>query len=160
MAANLAGFRESGLQSLKCLIDSSSYPVVAVRTNGLAMASIIGYLDETSKEGKPTFRSMVSEEYLGMLIKQANERFIENDKRIKRFMHNLGYQILQYEPAGKVPSMESKDERRHRKRTEGLSAQARIRQREAEAERFFLNKFREANLERPDDEILPSHQFQ
>ncbi|RJE19970.1 tRNA wybutosine-synthesizing protein, partial [Aspergillus sclerotialis] len=91
-AASSSGFRESGLQSLNCLQNTpdSSSPIVAVRASGLALESIIGYCEEdtdhnSSPDTEPIIRSLVSEEYLQMLIAISNERFAVNSERKERF---------------------------------------------------------------------------
>ena len=42
-----SGFRESGVQSLKNLDDQNACPMVAVRTAGLKLEAIVGYLEPT-----------------------------------------------------------------------------------------------------------------
>jgi tRNA wybutosine-synthesizing protein 3 len=110
-AASSAGFRESGLQSLRCLaslddagdatsLPPSSFPMVAVRSSGLALESIIGCSSDDdqpsrSSEGVPVtganslVQSLVTEEYLAMLVSIANERFIVNKARVSRFRTHL-----------------------------------------------------------------------
>ena len=69
--------------------------MVAVRTSGLLLDSIIGYRqtdndgDDTNKEDDLQISSLVSEEYLQTLVKLANDRFIENVKRRDRFREAL-----------------------------------------------------------------------
>ncbi|KAL2042679.1 hypothetical protein N7G274_004438 [Stereocaulon virgatum] len=50
-AAINAGFRESGIQSLKNLDDANAFPMVAIRTAGLALESIVGVVSERGKFG-------------------------------------------------------------------------------------------------------------
>ncbi|KAL9119987.1 MAG: hypothetical protein Q9187_003463, partial [Circinaria calcarea] len=84
-AAINAGFRESGVQSLKNLDDLSSFPMVAVRSSGLALASLVGFINEDSG----AVQSIVDEGYLKILLNIANERFGANAERIQRFRTNL-----------------------------------------------------------------------
>ena len=91
-AAARAGFRESGVQSLRCLVNPDAYPIVAVRSSGLALESVIGYCrggDEGDCESQDFVRSLVSEEYLRMLVAAANERFKTNSERMDRFKAKL-----------------------------------------------------------------------
>lgn len=119
-AAINAGFRESGVQSLKNLDDSHAFPMVAVRTNGLALSSLIGFVAPEVSQAV----AMTEESYLYVLLLQANERFKANEERIKRFQ--IGLRVGNTEP------WEEKDQRRERKRAAGLAEQAKIRDREAE----------------------------
>lgn len=108
-AASSAGFRESGLQSLRCLdymtrssdqppaseiVAAAASPIVAVRSSGLSLESIIGYCEEsprTADDENPSIliRSLVTEEYLQMLVALANERFVANTERVERFRQRL-----------------------------------------------------------------------
>jgi tRNA wybutosine-synthesizing protein 3 len=112
-AASSAGFRESGLQSLRCLDFTTSLsdqspasdtaaaaaatsPIVAVRSSGLSLESIIGYCEDFPGAPPPDdqhpsmlIRSLVTEEYLQMLVALANERFTANTERVKRFRQRL-----------------------------------------------------------------------
>jgi tRNA wybutosine-synthesizing protein 3 len=142
-AASNAGFRESGLQSLRCLemipenssqassTDSSTpSPIVAVRSSGLSLESIIGYCEETSDGVEPVIRSLVTEEYLKMLVALANERFVVNKSRVERFRTKL---LELYAAASsptantkskKPPGWEDPQVRREKKRAEGLQRKA------------------------------------
>ena len=55
-AASAAGFRESGLQSLKNLDDADAFPIVAVRTSGLALESIIGIRESNGDDYRTSVR--------------------------------------------------------------------------------------------------------
>ena len=113
-AAINAGFRESGIQSLKNLEDPNASPMVAIRTAGLALGSIIGYALDTGL-GEEKLVSLVGEEYLETLLRLANARFSANDERIQRFNDELlmGKRIRE-------PGWEDSQSRRERKRAEGL----------------------------------------
>ena len=141
-AASSSGFRESGLQSLRCLDggDDGPSPIVAVRSAGLSFESIIGYCEsspgdvdverEGDKDDEPVIRSLVSEEYLRMLVAMANERFSVNTERKERFRtnlmdlysqrHNGGIKSKDNSMKGKDPGWEDPEARRARKRAEGL----------------------------------------
>ena len=107
-AASSAGFRESGLQSLRCLDAAGEHrrqgadasPIVAVRSSGLFLESIIGYTccpdddeDDDSIAHNPVsptaIHCLVTEEYLRLLVSIANERFTTNSERIGRFRTHL-----------------------------------------------------------------------
>lgn len=119
-AAINAGFRESGVQSLKNLNDPNVFPMVAVRTSGLAFESLIGFLMESgpSEESQGIIHSLVSEEYLGILLKIANERFQTNTKRMKRFKN-----ALFSERDKPSPKWEDTMTRQTRMKEEGLTRQ-------------------------------------
>ncbi|KAJ9253431.1 hypothetical protein DTO207G8_4164 [Paecilomyces variotii] len=135
-AAFSAGFRESGLQSLRCLSDNmETSPIVAVRSAGLSLESIIGYCDDSSSndDSSPIIRSLVTEEYLRMLVELANERFGVNTERVERFRTKLldlvsvsmGDDSLSKGGKGRAKPAGWEDEatRRERKRAEGLARQ-------------------------------------
>lgn len=116
-----AGFRESGVQSLGNLDEPNSFPMVAVRTSGLALSSLIGYM--RNSENDEEIQGMVNEEYLEVLLSIANQRFDQNAERIQRFSDNL------FQKENKVGSAwEDKRVRQERKRTEGLKQQQRLRE--------------------------------
>ncbi|KAL4772637.1 methyltransferase TYW3-domain-containing protein [Aspergillus nidulans var. acristatus] len=124
-AASSSGFRESGLQGLRCLVegDKGPSPVVAVRSAGLALESVIGYYDDHSD----VIRSLVSEEYLQMLVTMSNERFSVNSERKKRFRIALLNNCSSESPTGAnykgktKPGWEDPQKRRERMRAEGLA---------------------------------------
>lgn len=126
-AAINAGFRESGVQSLKNLTDPNAFPMVAVRTSGLALESLIGYAyDDNPKgpnqnDGKDRICSLVSEQYLRILLEIANERFTANTERMQRFEHEL----FQRQTKGAEP-WETATERAARKKVEGLARRSEL----------------------------------
>lgn len=135
-AASSSGFRESGLQSLNCLhsTSDSSSPIVAVRASGLALESIIGYCEEdndrsSSPDTEPIIRSLVSEEYLQMLIAISNERFVVNAERKDRFRACL-LDLCSGQGKGKKAGWEDAEMRRERKRAEGLKRREEMKARE------------------------------
>ncbi|KAK2039257.1 hypothetical protein LZ31DRAFT_506500 [Colletotrichum somersetense] len=127
-----AGFRESGALNLLPAVaptapqdgsSSSSPPVtpmVGVRTMGLALESLVGYVDEDDSD--EARRCTVSAGYLRDLMQIANERFAENAARIARFRAALREAL-----AGPPPKLgeggaawEDAAARRERKKAEGL----------------------------------------
>lgn len=125
-AASRSGFRESGLQSLRCLEsgDDGPSPIIAVRTSGLALESIIGYCDDDDETDEPVIRSLVSEEYLQMLVALSNERFQVNSERRERFRTLMMELCSDRGGKGggkeKNGNWEDAETRRERKRAEGL----------------------------------------
>lgn len=121
-AAINAGFRESGVQSLKNLDDPHAFPMVAVRSAGLSLSSLIGFCDDHTSAGG--IRAMVSEEYLHNLLEIANDRFKANQERVARFRT----QVLQEKRGkdGAVPNStwETREARRSRLRSLGLEQQS------------------------------------
>ncbi|OXV11986.1 hypothetical protein Egran_00250 [Elaphomyces granulatus] len=118
-AASSAGFRESGLQSLRCLDAAGGHhhqgadasPIVAVRSSGLFLESIIGYTccpdddeDDDSIAHDPVsptaIHCLVTEEYLRLLVSIANERFTTNSERIGRFRTHLLSSFADISPGG------------------------------------------------------------
>ena len=116
-AAINAGFRESGVQSLKNLEDPNAFPMVAVRTSGLALGSVIGWMHDGEDE-KGEVHSLVGEDHLELLVRIANERFVANAERIQRFSDYL----FRSEKEG-GSAWEDKLVRQDRKRAEGLKQQ-------------------------------------
>ncbi|KAK2057274.1 hypothetical protein LY76DRAFT_111780 [Colletotrichum caudatum] len=129
-----AGFRESGALNLLPAVaptapqDGSSLssppvtPMVGVRTMGLALESLVGYVDDDDDDSDEARRCTVSAGYLRDLMQIANERFAENAARIARFRAALREAL-----AGLPPKLgeggaawEDAAARRERKRAEGL----------------------------------------
>lgn len=121
-----AGFRETGAVSLvKRRSDEEAMPMVAVRSMGLSFESLVG----TETDG--VRRAIVPSEYLKMLVQIANERFIENQKRIARFSAALDAAFAP--PEGKE-GWEDAQARRERKRQEGLRRREELRRQEVQPE--------------------------
>ncbi|KAI9044919.1 tRNA wybutosine-synthesizing 3 family protein [Aspergillus affinis] len=127
-AASASGFRESGLQSLRCLdAEDGPSPIVAVRSAGLSLESVIGYCEEGTDDDdhvdeEPVIRSLVTEEYLQMLVAMSNERFEVNTERKERFRSSM-LDLCGAKTKGKAKSSadwEDPEKRRQRKRAEGL----------------------------------------
>ena len=133
-AAINAGFRESGIQSLKNLEDVNAFPMVAIRSSGLALESIIGSVPDrvkdTSREGSDSkhylnnedVHSLVSDRYLDLLLNIANDRFKSNTERMRRFESDLFER-----EATTISTWEDSKTRQERKRAEGLKQQEQAR---------------------------------
>lgn len=118
-AAINAGFRESGVQSLKNLDDPlNAFPMVAVRTSGLAFESLIGYAVEAETQvagaDEEGIQCLVDQDHLRLLLDIANERFQANEQRMHRFEAEV-FKNDQKESAWEEPNV-----RQARKRAEGL----------------------------------------
>ena len=117
-AASSSGFRESGLQSLRCLEYADSFPIIAVRSSGLSLESIIGYCED---DNDAFIHSFVTEEYLAMLVAIANERFAVNADRKERFWKALrDMSSPDRDQRLKNTGWEDPEKRRQRKMAEGL----------------------------------------
>ena len=97
-AAIAAGFRESGLQSLKALTCPDALPMVAVRTAGLSLSSVVACVDHHANNEQ--IETLVDESYLGILVHEANERFRANAQRIRRFEEALMSKMKQQKVDG------------------------------------------------------------
>ncbi|OIW30915.1 DUF207 domain-containing protein [Coniochaeta ligniaria NRRL 30616] len=146
-----AGFRESGAVSLlegspKAGVGEPATPMVAVRSMGLSFESLVGTMDGSGRK-----RSIVSPEYLKMLVLIANERFVENRKRIARFLEGLRAEVADAGEMGLVSRADEKELRRETKRAEGLRRQAEARSRPleeavAEIESYIDDLAQDTNL--------------
>lgn len=102
-------------------------PIVAVRSSGLSLESVIGYCEDHDDESEPVIHSLVTEEYLEMLVAISSERFSVNTERKERFRTNL-LELCSSEQTrcsktkgkSKPPGWEDPEKRRERKRAEGL----------------------------------------
>ena len=123
-AALCAGFRESGVQSLKALDDPNASPMVAIRTAGLGFSSVVGMLRHVADREGPCMVPLVSEEYWDFMIQLANERFGANRERIERLTEELKrHDLLAREEKDDRNRWEDKATRESRKREEGLRRQ-------------------------------------
>ncbi|KAF4822926.1 tRNA wybutosine-synthesizing protein 3 [Colletotrichum tropicale] len=119
-----AGFRESGALNLLPAAPSaddqqpSVTPIVGVRTMGLGLESLVGYVDDSND----TRHCTVSADYLRTLVDIANERFVENAARIARFRAALQDAVAGPPARLGEGGVEWEDAavRRERKRAEGL----------------------------------------
>ncbi|KAM3075931.1 hypothetical protein ACMFMG_006556 [Clarireedia jacksonii] len=121
-AASQAGFRESGALNLVAAAGSEgATPMVGIRSMGLALQSFVGVYDEQAGEA----RCIVDETQLSILLRVANDRFVENTKRIERFRTLLreicGEGAMEKRRIGEDGGeWEDAEVRRERKRAEGL----------------------------------------
>lgn len=92
--------------------------MVAVRSTGLAFDTVIGY--QTDDDEVPV--SIVSEEYLNLMVRVSGERFRVNEERIGRFRRKL-LELVRGGVKGAGEEWEDKEVRRDRKREEGLARQ-------------------------------------
>lgn len=146
-AAINAGFRESGVQSLKNLDDPNAFPMVAVRTAGLALGSVIGCTGDDERDLE--IRSLVNEGYLRMLVNIANERFQANTERVERFTAQLSKSTSTQNLVWEDP-----EARWERKRAEGLKRRQEIHQSRAATEATYIGS---NDLGKNDDqEMLPT----
>ena len=100
--------------------------MVAVRSTGLSLDSVIGHLDPSGAA-----ICVVSPRYLDGLLAVANERFKENSARIARFRDLLlGSNNLGKNRKGE--EWEDASVRRERKRAEGLKRSEELRQKAAD----------------------------
>ena len=99
--------------------------MVAIRSSGLALSSLIGFIS-TDGDGEERVQSMVDESHLRLLLELGNARFEANAERIRRFEVNL-FKGRESRDDG----WEHADERRERKRAEGLREKERVQQENA-----------------------------
>lgn len=97
-------------------------PMVAIRSMGLSFESLIGQQVGESRE------SLVPLGYLHKLMSIANERFVENTKRIERFLTAFRELSRPPQPRKNAEGAEWEDAaaRRERKRAEGLRRKAEL----------------------------------
>ena len=103
-------------------------PMVAIRSMGLGFESLIG----TETQGNT--HCIVSTAYLQLLIRLANERFVENSKRIERFRLALLEAIEAPKKSKRGPEWEDAAARKERKRAEGLKRSAELKQQQQQQE--------------------------
>ncbi|CUS09431.1 unnamed protein product [Tuber aestivum] len=114
VAALTAGFRESGIMNLG--LSEHSFPTIAIRCNGLVMDSIIGVMNASH----PGIKMVVDEDYLKTMMLVSSLRFEDNKRRVDAFSRKIERVIFNQ---GQAPPKESKEERKMRKREEGLRRQ-------------------------------------
>lgn len=102
-------------------LGASSFPMVAIRCNGLAMDSIIGIVDTFGQ-----IRNLVDHTYLKILLRVCNLRFEDNKRRIDIFNIRIG-DTLFGDGKEKNEVWENKETRKARKREEGLKKQKELR---------------------------------
>ncbi|CAK7232426.1 hypothetical protein SBRCBS47491_008264 [Sporothrix bragantina] len=157
--ASMAGFRESGAVSIvppplppagKAAAtaageeedDNPSMPIVAVRSMGLALASVIGLCraSKTADNDADVAQCIVTPNYLARLARVADERFVVNRTRTERFRVALVEAIekdkeaaadITGAPKKRVENWEDPGARRARKKEEGLRRQAALKQQQS-----------------------------
>ena len=102
--------------------------MVAIRSMGLGFESLVGM------ETQGNIHCIVSPAYLQMLIRLANERFVENSKRIQRFQVALLEAIEGSKKPKRGPEWEDAAARKERKRAEGLKRSAELKQQQHQQE--------------------------
>ncbi|KAF4994341.1 hypothetical protein FGRMN_5849 [Fusarium graminum] len=117
-----AGFRESGALNITPNGKDAVIPMVAIRTMGLAFESLVGQQVDGHRQ------CIVSPEYLQTLVQIANERFVENKKRIERFQNAFRDAVSAPAPRQNPEGQDWEDAaaRRERKRAEGLRKKAEL----------------------------------
>ncbi|KAK6456564.1 methyltransferase TYW3-domain-containing protein [Scheffersomyces xylosifermentans] len=108
------GFRESGI---------GSNNIVAIRIS-IKLDAPIGFLDDS--DGEEKLISVVSEGYLKMLTKLADDRFKENAKKIDELYKAIGN--MNSKVTAQPDKKETKEERRERKIKEGLERRGAVRE--------------------------------
>ncbi|KAL0468656.1 methyltransferase TYW3 domain-containing protein [Neurospora intermedia] len=102
-------------------------PIVAIRSMGLSFESLIGVQRGSQRQ------SLVSPEYLSLLVKIANERFVENKKRIARFKEAL--RLAFGEGATAAGGIEGQQKKKKKKSSDGESGNAEWEDAEARKQR-------------------------
>ncbi|KAM3483839.1 hypothetical protein MY8738_002736 [Beauveria namnaoensis] len=118
-----AGFRESGAVSLVSPHNEPATPMVAVRSMGLSLESLLGYAEDDGRRRWLT----VPPGYLNTLMTIGSARFAENAKRIERFETAFGAATARLVGPRMNPdggAWEDAAARRERMRAEGLRQQA------------------------------------
>ncbi|PTB64646.1 hypothetical protein BBK36DRAFT_1123214 [Trichoderma citrinoviride] len=130
-----AGFRESGAINITSPSSEQTMPMVAIRSMGLSLESLVGYQDLDGQR-----RRIVPAGYFKMLLQISNERFVENTKRIGRFRSAFKEVVLEpreasvpkkLNPEGK--EWEDAAARRERLRAEGLRRKAALQAEKSES---------------------------
>ncbi|SCU83085.1 LADA_0C09538g1_1 [Lachancea dasiensis] len=105
------GFRESGI---------GSNNIVAVRIN-IKLDVPIGYLDQETRE----LRFFVSPAYIKLIDEMTLAKYNENARKMQELLKKIDSQVITISEQGSVDKQpaESKEERRQRKRREGLLRQ-------------------------------------
>lgn len=106
------GFRESGI---------GSNNIVAVRIN-IKLDVPIGYVEELIDSEDYKLNLFVSENYIKILDRLTLSKFEDNKRKMDELYEKINKEIILAEPIV-VEQMETKEERRERKRREGLARQ-------------------------------------
>ncbi|KAI5810006.1 methyltransferase TYW3-domain-containing protein [Peziza echinospora] len=136
-----SGFRESGI------MNASIPPTVAIRSTGLALDSIIGFVDPKTSQPQKN----VDDAYLNTLVQVSQMRFKENERRrillYKRLEEGFGKQL----GLENKPDWEDKMVRHERLKREGLL-------RKAEAERVKNSSRVNAGFAPESEDFLALHE--
>ena len=111
------GYRESGI-SVSGLGSLQEKVLVAIRTTAIRAEIPLAWYDSETYEIQPF---NLTREYLVNLISIINEKFVKNNLRKEKLQHHLRLLFNTHES---VSVDETKEERRNRKRLEGLQTQA------------------------------------
>lgn len=111
------GYRESGI-SVSGLGSLQEKVLVAIRTTAIRAEIPLASYDSETYEIRPF---NLTHEYLVNLISIINEKFVENNLRKEKLQHHLR---LLFNIQESISMDETKEERRNRKRLEGLETQA------------------------------------
>ena len=144
-AAQNSGFRESGATSLHRSNEPQLQSVmVAVRTSGLLLDSVIGYCQDKAEgngtnDASPEINSLVDEAYLRMLVRLSNDRFVENEERINRFK-----KALRRDNEDGIVEQSNGDEGRNRKDKKNMRIKEEMKnQEEVRKERLYKSHFKD-----------------
>ena len=139
-----AGFRESGainVASADGAVGEPATPMVAIRTAGLALESLIGFGSSTHNDdddddegGVVVVYRTVPAAHLRTLLRVANERFVANAERIARFRALLLSSSEEGVKKQRGPKWEDAVARRERLRAEGLRRREEIRRQRGDEE--------------------------
>lgn len=160
--ASAAGFRETGAVSIvppplptagkgaaatgEEEDGNPSMPIVAVRSMGLALASVVGICrsDKAAQDDSDTAHCIVTTNYLARLARVADERFAVNRTRTERFRVALVDAIEKEEKEEmgartgtavlkkRDENWEDAETRRARKKEEGLRRRAALKEQQVE----------------------------
>ncbi|AMD22302.1 HGL038Cp [Eremothecium sinecaudum] len=120
------GFRESGI---------GSNNVVAVRIS-MGLNIPIGYLNENT--GK--LNMLVSQDYISVVDALTFGKFEENERKIKELYQSIELNMIHGSKPEDFEVIESKEERRERKRREGLNKQKQVQQEKSTATSSSLSQ--------------------
>jgi tRNA wybutosine-synthesizing protein 3 len=145
-----AAFRESGAINLlpsspsssTAGEDSATTPIVAIRSMGLSLESLIGIQEDGIT------KCTVSDDYLYSLLRISNERFEENRKRIQRF-HTALLDVSYPSKKKDGTEWEDANARRERKRAEGLRRKAELQGQSGKGANICEGEVGDVNLDFP-----------
>ena len=114
------GYRESGI------MNPTLPTTLAIRTAGLSFDCIIGHYDTSSRKICQT----VDDAYLEMLVRVANSRFRENEKRRDSFSKAVHLLLEEAVNSNLVshPKWEDSETRKRRMKLEGLQKKSKLKE--------------------------------